>query len=93
MNQIRDPVAQRRQRGLLYRGVSLATGLTILLLCFGHFVGVDRLALEHHVGHRRSDEDGAERTEDHTEDHGEGEAADTLTTQEEDAEQHDERRG
>ena len=89
---IRDPVAQRRQRGLLYRGVSLAAGLTILL-CFGHFVGVDRLALEHPVGHRRSDEDGAERTEDHTEDHGEGEAADALTTQEEDAEQHDERRG
>ena len=38
------------------------------------------------------DEDGRQRTEDHTEDHGKSKAADACSTEDEDTEQHDEGR-
>ena len=43
-------------------------------------------------GDRRCDEDGAQRSEDDTQRHGECERLDALASKEEDAEQHDERR-
>ncbi len=48
-------------------------------------------ASHHQEGGGGSDEDGREGTEDNTEDHGEGEAADAVTTKDEDTQQHDQR--
>ena len=50
------------------------------------------LATHHAVGDGRSDEDGRERSEDDTERHGEGEALDAAAADEQDAEQHNQRR-
>ena len=47
------------------------------------------LTTHHEIGDGRSNEDGRQRTEDNTQDHGEGEAADAGTTEDEDAEEHD----
>ena len=48
------------------------------------------LATENQVGYRRSNEDGRQRTEDDTQNHCPCEAADAVTTEDEDREQHDE---
>ena len=48
--------------------------------------------LAHHAQRNgRSEEDGAECTEDDTQNHGEGERADAVAAEEEDAEQHEQR--
>ena len=49
------------------------------------------LTTHHTVSDRRSNEDGRQRTEDNTEGHGEVKALDAATTDEQDAEQHDQR--
>ena len=58
-------------------------------LCFS-VVLTDGLT-HHEEGGRCRDEDRRQRTEDNTEDHGEGEAADAVTTEDEDTQQHNQR--
>ena len=60
-------------------------------LCLGGLLLLD-LATHHAVGDRRSNEDRRQRTEDNTQRHSEGKALDAATTDEQDAEQHDQRR-
>ena len=73
---------------LFYIRACVSTANKKILLC-GLFLN---LATHDAVSDRRSDEDGGERTEDHTEGHSEGETLDAATTDEQDTEQHDQRR-
>ena len=61
-----------------------------MLLCF-HVILTDG-ATHHEEGGRCCDEDRRQGTEDNTQDHGEGEATDAVTTEDEDTQQYDQRR-
>ena len=54
-------------------------------------VGLTDSATHHEECRRSSNEDRRERTEDNTENHGEREAADRVTTEDEDTQQYDQR--
>ena len=73
--------------------VSLALTIAVLLdrLCLGNLAFTDGLT-HSEVSHGSSDEERRQRTEDNTENHGEREAADRVTTEDEDTEQHNQGR-
>lgn len=63
-------------------------------LCFGRgffLVGLLHLVAHDEVCHRGSHEERGEGSEDDTQNHGEREAADAVTSEDEDADEHDER--